>query len=356
MFIRAPVFGLGLVGRVLVAPRAALRDLSETRRGGWVAALLLAAAAPLTRAGELSPTIFDVYPGEATFRRVARTVGFEALLIAVVAGAVALLLRAARRHGPPELGRDLQLGVLCFVPLSACRALWRVLPALGPWPAQVSAWWAIPWICGAVGTSWLAWTALRLPPLPASPVDDIDIASILTRRPVPRLRLIRDLVPAVLLTGALAGISAVDRAQHPFRSFTAPLFTLPRVDGRPGKVSLADLRGKVVLIDFWATWCIPCRTQLPVLEAVYQQWRNRGVEFLGIVCDDEETSSAEIQAFLATHRASYPNLRSDGQVPREYRVPGFPTVVVVRPDGQVSRYFFFGSAEEISRLLAEAAR
>ena len=65
----------------------------------------------------------------------------------------------------------------------------------------------------------------------------------------------------------------------------APDFSLPRIDGTPGTVTMADLRGQVVVLDFWATWCPPCVAMIPMLDDAHRNWAPRGVSFVGINSD-----------------------------------------------------------------------
>ena len=85
--------------------------------------------------------------------------------------------------------------------------------------------------------------------------------------------------------------------EHPpprLARFPAPDFTLSTLSGAP--IRLSELRGKVVLLNFWATWCVPCRTEMPSLEALYQRYKDRGLEVLAINVD--MLSTAGVEAFV----------------------------------------------------------
>lgn len=82
----------------------------------------------------------------------------------------------------------------------------------------------------------------------------------------------------------------------------APDFTLPLFEG--GEIILSDLQGQVVVINFWASWCIPCRDEAPFLEQVWRKYRDQGVVFLGV---DYLDTNKEAQAFLEEFGVTYPN-------------------------------------------------
>lgn len=111
-------------------------------------------------------------------------------------------------------------------------------------------------------------------------------------------------------------------------------FTLKTVDGSP--VRLADLRGKIVLLDFWATWCPPCRHELPTIEALSRKYKDRNVLVFGI--NDEEVKTAK--HFLEQH---YPDLATlhdgDGKVHRLYGCFSIPTVLVIDGTGKIVAHF-----------------
>jgi thiol-disulfide isomerase/thioredoxin len=112
----------------------------------------------------------------------------------------------------------------------------------------------------------------------------------------------------------------------------APDFTLLDLEGRP--VSLADFRGKTVVIDFWATWCPPCIFQVPELNEFWRDHRESGeVVVLGVAVDVE---GAEVVApWVAEQNVEYAILIGDEDLAREFGAMGFPTLAVVRPDGRL---------------------
>ena len=111
----------------------------------------------------------------------------------------------------------------------------------------------------------------------------------------------------------------------------APSFRLPRLGG--GEVSLSDLRGRVVVIDFWATWCPPCVFQIPILNQVHERYAERGVEVLGISVDAGGADA--VREFAEEQGIAYPILLGDESLARAYGAPGYPSLVVVAPDGTI---------------------
>lgn len=114
----------------------------------------------------------------------------------------------------------------------------------------------------------------------------------------------------------------------------APDFTLPVLTGGdPGnRLGLEQLRGKVVVLDFWASWCAPCRTQAPIIEQVRKGYGDE-VAVVGINTADPNEEAA--RAFVASTGLTYPNVRDDGTVAIQYGATSLPTLVVIDPAGNI---------------------
>lgn len=127
------------------------------------------------------------------------------------------------------------------------------------------------------------------------------------------------------------GRSDADAAAQALPGQPAPDFTLTGLDGRP--VSLADYRGKVVLVNFWATWCPTCVTEMPDYEQVYRQFSPDFV-VLGV---NLQESPAQVEKYAAGLGLSFPVLLdADGQVTnRQYRVTGMPGSFIINRDGVI---------------------
>jgi peroxiredoxin len=112
----------------------------------------------------------------------------------------------------------------------------------------------------------------------------------------------------------------------------APAFTLKTFDGRA--VSLADYRGKVVLLDFWGTFCAPCMAALPELQAMHEKNAARGFVVLGVTVDDRPALVKK-----ATAKLTYPIVQATPQVWSAYKVNALPSLVLVDRDGRIAKRF-----------------
>jgi cytochrome c biogenesis protein CcmG, thiol:disulfide interchange protein DsbE len=128
-------------------------------------------------------------------------------------------------------------------------------------------------------------------------------------------------------------------------------FTLDRLNGE-GSLKLSSLRGKVVVINFWAAWCDPCKSEAPRFQSAYERYRDR-VEFVGV---DTADSSGEARAFLDRYGVSYPNVRDPStKVLKTYGGLPIPRTFVVAPSGRVTAYIFGEArAEELDSAIKEA--
>jgi peroxiredoxin len=105
------------------------------------------------------------------------------------------------------------------------------------------------------------------------------------------------------------------------------------------ELSLSDLKGQVVLINFWASWCGPCRQEMPVLEQLYKKYKAAGFTLLGV---NVEPKSADAQDFLKATPVSFPILfDTDSKVSKLYEVAGMPSTVILDRTGKV-RYIHHG--------------
>jgi thiol-disulfide isomerase/thioredoxin len=114
--------------------------------------------------------------------------------------------------------------------------------------------------------------------------------------------------------------------------FQAPDFTLPTLSG--AFLRVADLQGKVVLLNFWATWCVPCRTEMPSIEALYQRYKDRGLEVVAVNLD--MLSTASVEAFMQEVGVTFRvGLDPSWSTARAYRVLGLPTTYLIDRAGNV---------------------
>jgi cytochrome c biogenesis protein CcmG, thiol:disulfide interchange protein DsbE len=125
--------------------------------------------------------------------------------------------------------------------------------------------------------------------------------------------------------------AALRRGEHP----VAPNFSLARLD-RPGTLTLSALRGKAVVLNFWASWCLPCKKEAPLLEAASKRWRSKGVVVVGVDAND---FSGDARRFMGRYDVTYPVVH-DGQGAwiDDYGLTGFPETFFVRPDGRLSSW------------------
>jgi peroxiredoxin len=127
-------------------------------------------------------------------------------------------------------------------------------------------------------------------------------------------------------------------------------FTLTDLTGKSW--TLRDLRGKVVLVNFWATWCPPCRKEMPDLEALHQRFGPRGLVILAISDED----AGKVKPFIAEHQISYPILLDPGRKVNEtFRVEGIPKTFVYDRDGKlVAQAIDMRTGKQFLAMLAQA--
>lgn len=134
---------------------------------------------------------------------------------------------------------------------------------------------------------------------------------------------------------------------------TAPAFMLKSLDG--DSAGLADYRGHPIVINFWGTWCPPCRDEMPLLVAAYHTRGDSALVILAVDGRDQETSTRVVRQFVAEFQMPFPTLLDEhGKVRKLYRLRGYPTTVFIGADGVV-RAVNIGplSADALSKDLAE---
>lgn len=158
------------------------------------------------------------------------------------------------------------------------------------------------------------------------------------------------LLAVVVVLLALLAYGLVRQGVSQPKSGPAPDFTLQLFDG--GQISLSELRGRPVIINFWASWCDPCRDEAPFLERAWRKRKDQGVMFIGI---DYLDSEKEALAYLKEFDITYPNgpdLAS--KIAQQYRIRGVPETFIVNPEGRI--VFFKPGPMTEEELLAELAK
>ena len=165
--------------------------------------------------------------------------------------------------------------------------------------------------------------SVPLPATPASPEPDNKGPVVITVTPPPA-------IPTPNVVASPTVEAAVGRT--PSVSDSAPDFALKNLQGE--EVRLSDFQGRPVLINFWATWCPPCRTEMPVIETAWQKYQDEGFVVLAV---DVQESAGQVQHFVDSLGLTFPILLdSTAKVASEfYRIRAFPTSFFVGRDGRL---------------------
>jgi thiol-disulfide isomerase/thioredoxin len=304
-------------------------------------------------------------------RQILAVVSYEVREAVFVVLPAAVLVTLAAGRGRRDPGRDLELAAACYVPFFAVRALYRTLDHeafLGPLPGMANQIFTLLGLGWAVVLLVLAVALARKRPLASATGSHTEpgeggLSSSVEAGAPPRRRARVAVTVFAAMLGAAVFVNVGWVFQHadairPLgRGTDAPVFSLPRVDGKPGEVSLISLRGKVVLLDFWATWCAPCMHMFPTLHRLYRRWQGQGVEFVGINADGGMVTAEQLATLLQAQPAPYPMvIDREGEVGSLYKVVALPHLVLIRRDGTIYKTFWGVTSEsEITQALSALA-
>jgi cytochrome c biogenesis protein CcmG, thiol:disulfide interchange protein DsbE len=150
-------------------------------------------------------------------------------------------------------------------------------------------------------------------------------------------------IAGVGVLGALLVWKLAHQTPPPKVGGPAPSFSLRRLDGA-GTVSLASLRGKTVVLNFFASWCTPCKREAAALEQVWREYHSRGVVVLGI---DTNDAASDARQFVSAHGVTYPTVGGAGfGLAGRYGVPDLPATFVVDSRGRIVGGLILGPVNE----------
>lgn len=154
---------------------------------------------------------------------------------------------------------------------------------------------------------------------------------------------------ALLFGAAWTWYSAVDTASAeqlavPRQGFLAPDFNLQTSEGET--IRLSDLRGRPVIVNIWASWCVPCRAEMPALQQVYEEYKDEGFTVLAVNATAQD-NPADAVAFAQEYGLTFPILLdTEGRVVSQYQVSAFPSSYFIGPDGKIREVIIGGPMSE----------
>ena len=161
----------------------------------------------------------------------------------------------------------------------------------------------------------------------------------------------------IVVSQAPASATTSGNIPSPREGFAAPDFTLETLEGE--RITLSELRGNAVVVNLWASWCPPCRAEMPALQAAYEADRDKGLEILAVDMTYQDSES-DAQRFAEDFGLSFPiPLDRDGTVARQYLMRALPSTFFVGPDGVIRKVVIGGPMSEatirttVSEMLEE---
>lgn len=157
-----------------------------------------------------------------------------------------------------------------------------------------------------------------------------------TRARLPSFRTVMRVLTVVLIGAWMVSLSGPHSEDHSRSPVPAADLAVADLSGKT--VRLADFKGRVVLVDFWATWCDPCLQELPDLNALYRRHERKGFVILAVSVD--EATRKDIAAFVAENDVPYPVLLAGGSPVKGWPVRGLPTAHLIDGEGRIVRSWF----------------
>jgi peroxiredoxin len=117
----------------------------------------------------------------------------------------------------------------------------------------------------------------------------------------------------------------------------APSFMVTDIDGK--KVSLADLSGKIIILDFWATWCAPCKASTKELEKLHEKYKGRGVVIMGVSMDTGKSAAEQVREFSGKNGLTYRMLMDDGRMSKAYAVRNIPAAFILDKQQRILKIY-----------------
>jgi len=154
---------------------------------------------------------------------------------------------------------------------------------------------------------------------------------------------VKKILVAILFIGLSATGCTAAPQQGPRQP--APDFNLKTLDGK--SLQLSALKGKVVLLDFWATWCPPCREEIPHFKELYDQYRGKGLEIIGVALDDG--GEKDVAPFARKNQINYPlSVTGAQELGQRYGgIRGIPTTFLIDKQGRIAKKYIGGQSKEV---------